>query len=61
MRGTAAGRRPFAKDAEAMFSADMTVPFATGDAPGTDNTTTIIAIFVSGNATVAAESDKPIA
>ena len=47
MRGTTAGRRPFATDAEATSTADMDVPFATGDAHGKDATTTVIAIVVS--------------
>ena len=60
MRGTAAGRRPFATDAEATSTADMDVPFATGDAPGTDVTTTVIAIVVSAGATAAVASAKLI-
>ena len=60
MRGTAAGRRPYAMDAEATFSADMDVPFATGDAPGTDVTTTVIAVVVSAGATAAVASAKLI-
>ena len=61
MRGTTAGRRPFATDAEATSSADMDVPFATGDAPGTDATTTVIAIVVSDIATNAVAIDKQTA
>ena len=61
VRGTAAGRRPFATDAEATSTADMDVPFATGDAPGTDATTTVIAIVVSAGVMTAVESDKHIA
>ena len=61
VRDTPAGRRPFATDAEATSSADMDVPFATGDVPGTDATTTVIAIVVSAGATAAAASDKHIA
>ena len=61
MRGTAAGSRPFATGAEAMSTADMDVPFATGDAPGTDATTTVIAIVVSAGATTAVASDKRVA
>ena len=58
MRGTTAGSRPFATDAEATSTADMDVPFATGDAPGADATTTVIAIVVSAIATVAVAIDK---
>ena len=61
MRGTAAGRRPFATAAEATSTADMDVPFATGDVPGTDATTTVTAIVVSAGATAAAARDKQIA
>ena len=61
VRGTTAGRRPFATDAEATSSADMDVPFATGDAPGTDATTIVVAIVVSTGATAAAARDKQIA
>ena len=60
VRGTTAGRRPFATDAEATSTADMDVPFATGDAPGTDATTTVIAVVVSAGATAAVASAKLI-
>ena len=60
VRGTVAGSRPFATDAVATSTADMDVPFATGDAPGTDGTTTVIAIVVSTGATTAAAVDKQI-
>ena len=61
MRGTAAGRRPFATDAEATSTADMDAPFATGDVPGTDVTTTVTAIVVSAGATAAVVNDKQVA
>ena len=61
VRGTAAGRRPFATDAEATSTADMDVPFDTGDAPGTDATTIVIAIVVSAGATAAVANDKQVA
>ena len=61
VRGTVAGRRPFATDAEAMSTADMDVPFATGDAPGTDATTTVIIVVVSAGATAAAARYKQVA
>ena len=61
MRGTTAGRRPFATAAEATSTADMDAPFATGDAPGTDVTTTVIAIVVSAGATAAVANDKQVA
>ena len=60
VRGTAAGRRPFAMDATSTCSASGDVLFATGNAPRTHPTTTVIAIVVSANATVAAASDKQI-
>ena len=60
MRGTASGRRPYATDAEATSSADMDVPFATGDAPGTDVTTTVVAVVVSAGATAAVANAKLI-
>ena len=60
VRGTTAGRRPFATDAEATSSADMDVPFATGDAPGTDVTTTAFNVVVSAGATAAVASAKLI-
>ena len=60
VRGTAVGSRLFATDAEATSSADMDVPFATGDAPGTDVTTTVTAIVVSTGATAAVDVDKHI-
>ena len=59
-RGTTDGRRPYATDAEATSSADMDVPFATGDAPGTGVTTTVTAIVVSAGATAAVASSKLI-
>ena len=55
------GRRPFAIDAEATSTADMDIPFATGDAPGTDATMTVIVIVVSAGATAAVANDKHIA
>ena len=58
VRGTAAGRRPFATAAEATSSADMDVPFATGDAPGTDPTSTGIITVVCSGATTAVATDK---
>ena len=61
MRGTAAGSRPYATAADATSSADMDVPFATGDAPGTDVTTTVSAIVVSAIAMAAVAIDKPTA
>ena len=61
VRGTMAGRRPFAMAAEATYTADMDVPFATGDAPGTDVTMTVIAIVVSAGATAAVANDKQVA
>ena len=61
VRGTAVGSRPYATDAEAMSTADMDVPFATGDAPGTDVTTTVIAVGVSAVATAAVANDKQVA
>ena len=61
VRGTTAGRRPFATAAEATSTADTDVPFATGDAPGTDVTTTVTAIVVSAGATAAAANDKQLA
>ena len=61
VRGTAAGRRPFATDAEATSTADMDAPFVTGDVPGTDVTTTVTAIVVSTGAKAAAARDKQIA
>ena len=60
VRGTTAGRRPFATDAEATSSVDMDVPFATGDAPGTDVTTTVIPVVVLAGATAAVASAKLI-
>ena len=60
VRGTTAGRRPFATDAEATSSVDMDVPFATGDAPGTDATTTVFNVVVSAGATAAVASAKLI-
>ena len=60
VRGTTVGSRPFAMDAEATSTADMDVPFATGDAPGTDATTTVTAIVVSTSATTAVVVDKQI-
>ena len=60
MRGTTAGRRPYATDAEATSSADMDVPFATGDAPGTDATTTVFNVVVSAGATAVVASAKLI-
>ena len=38
----------------------MDVPFATGDAPGTDATTTVITVVVSAGATAAVASAKQI-
>ena len=38
----------------------MDVPFATGDAPGTDATTTVITVVVSAGATAAVASAKLI-
>ena len=61
MRGTAAGRRSFATNAEVTSTADMDAPFATGDVPGTDATTTLIAIVVSAGATAAVAIDKRVA
>ena len=61
VRGTAVGNRPYAMDAEATSTADMDVPFATGDAPGTDVTTTVTAIVVSAGATAAVALDKLVA
>ena len=61
VRGTTAGRRPYAMDAEATSTADMGVPFATGDAPGTDATTTVIIVVVSAGATAAVANDKQVA
>ena len=58
MRGTAAGRRPFATDAEATSTADIDVPFAIGDAPRTDTITNIIAIVVSTGVAAAVVSDN---
>ena len=61
VRGTAAGRRLYASAAEATSTADMDVPFATEDAPGTDATTTVTAIVVSAGATAAVANDKQVA
>ena len=61
VRGTATDRRPYATDAEATSAADMADPFATGDARGTDVTTTVVAIVVSAGATAAVASDNQIA
>ncbi|KAK2180829.1 hypothetical protein NP493_423g00002 [Ridgeia piscesae] len=47
-------------DAEATSTADMADPFGTGDAPGTDATTTVIAIVVSTGGTTAVDVDKQI-
>ena len=58
MRGTPAGSRPCATDAVATSSASTDVPFATGDAPGTDATTTADAVVVSAGATNAVAGDK---
>ncbi|MRA75973.1 hypothetical protein GH890_31560, partial [Bacillus thuringiensis] len=58
MRSTAAGSRLFATDAEATSTADMDVPFATGDAPRTDVTTTVIVIVVSTGARTVVATDK---
>ena len=41
-----------------MSTADMDVPFATGDAPGTDAITTVIIVVVSTGATAAVASAK---
>ena len=60
VRGTMAGRRPYATDVEATSSVDMDVPFATGDAPGTDATTTVINVVASAGATAAVASAKLI-
>ena len=60
MRGTAAGRRPYAMDAEATSSADMDIPFATGAAPGTDATTIVTSVVVSAIAMAAVASAKLI-
>ena len=60
VRGTTVGSRPFATDAEATSTADMADPFATGDAPGTDATTTVTAIVVSTSAITAVVVDKQI-
>ena len=57
-RGTTTARRPYATDAEATSSADMDVPFAIGDAPGTDAITTVIPVVVSARATAAVASAK---
>ena len=61
VRGTAVGSQPCATDAEATSTADMDVPFATGDAPGTDATTTVAVVVVSAVATAAVASDKQVA
>jgi len=61
VRGTAAGRRPFAKDATSTCTASGDVLFAIRDAPPTDPTTTVIAIVVSASVTTAVESYKHIA
>ena len=45
-------------DAEATSTADMDVPFATGDAPGTDAITTVIIVVVSTGVTAAVVSAK---
>ena len=58
MRGTRAGSRPCATDAAATSSASTDVPFATGDAPGTDATTTADVVVVSAGATSAVAGDK---
>ena len=61
VRGTTAGRRPYATVAEATSTADMADPFATGDAPGTDVTTIVITVVVSAGATAAVANDKQVA
>ena len=60
MRDTAAGRRPYATDAEATSAADMDVPFATGDAPGTGATTSVTVIVMSTRVAAAVASDRQV-
>jgi len=61
VRGTTAGSRPFARDAEATSTADMDVPCATGIVPTGDPSTTVIAVVVSAIATTAVAIDKQTA
>ena len=58
MRGTPAGSRPCATDAAATSFASTDVLFATGDALGTDATTTADVVVVSAGATTAVAGDK---
>ena len=57
-RGTAAGSRPFAKDATSTCSASGDVLFATGYASATDDISTVIAIDVSTTAKAVVALDK---
>ena len=59
MRGTAAGRRACATDADSTCSARADVPFATRNVPRTDVTTTASAVVASAHAETgtAVESD----
>ena len=57
MRGTAAGRRACATDADSTCTASGDVPFATRDVPRTDVTTTAGVVNVPHRATSAVESD----
>ena len=50
MRGTAAGRRACAMDADSTCTASGDVPFATRNVPRTDVTTTASAVVASAHA-----------
>ena len=58
VRGTAAGSRPFATDVIATCTASGDVPFATGNATATGDTSTIVSAVVSTHATTAVATDK---
>ena len=58
MRGTAAGRRPFAMDATSMYTASGDVLFATGHASATEVSSTVIAVDVSTPVMVVVVIDK---
>ena len=60
-RGTAAGSRPFVKDATSACTASGDVPFATGHATATDDISTVIVIDVSTIAKAVVALDKQMA
>ena len=58
VRGTAAGRRPFAMDATSTCTASGDVLFATGHASATEVSSTVIAVVVSTPVMVVVVIDK---